>query len=111
DGISAISAAGAGFVIAGFFSGTLPLDVVAPAPSMLTAAGGDDAFVLAFDPVRARVTRVWHATGDGREEITALAPISGGFVAGVAHTAAARFDGAALPAPADPLAGAAVVVR
>ena len=45
------------------------------------------------------------------EEITALAAIPGGFVAGVAHTAAAQLDGTALRAPADPMSGAAILIR
>ncbi|MBV8761673.1 MAG: hypothetical protein JO257_30545 [Deltaproteobacteria bacterium] len=53
----------------------------------------------------------WQATGPGREEVPALASVPGGFAAALAHTAALTFDGATLPAPADPAAGGALVVR
>ena len=35
----------------------------------------------------------------------------GGFLAGIAHTAAARIDDDELPSPADPMSGAAVLLR
>ena len=57
----------------------------------------------------ARVVTAWPVSGDGREEITALAAHPGGFVAGIAHTAAATVGGDALPAPRDPMSGAAIV--
>jgi hypothetical protein len=54
---------------------------------------------------------LWPISGDGREEITALAAIPGGFIAGVAHTAAARIGNDMLPSPTDPMSGAAIIVR
>ncbi|HEU4729171.1 MAG TPA: hypothetical protein VFT22_14810, partial [Kofleriaceae bacterium] len=76
----------------------------------LTAAGGDDAFLAELD-AGGRVVAAWPVTGEGREEITALADLPGGFVAGVAHTAAATAAGEPLPAPRDPMSGAAILVR
>ncbi|HEY4244123.1 MAG TPA: hypothetical protein VGM88_30125 [Kofleriaceae bacterium] len=107
DGIRAITAAGDGVVAAGFFSGRLPIG-----GRTLVAGGGDDSFVAAIAPSGA-VTSAWAVTGPGREEVTALARIPGGFVAGIAHTAEASVDGDAtkLPAPADPMGGAGLAVR
>ncbi|HMG52329.1 MAG TPA: hypothetical protein VK601_02580 [Kofleriaceae bacterium] len=105
DGLRAIAPAGERVVAAGFYSGSIRLG-----DRTLTAGGGDDAFAAELDATGG-VAQVWSVGGDGREEITALAAIPGGFVAGVAHTAGARIDDAALPAPPDPMAGAAIAVR
>jgi hypothetical protein len=105
DGLRAITASGDHVLVAGFYSGALRLGA-----RTLTAGGGDDAFVAELD-ASGSVVQAWPAGGDGREEITALAAVPGGFIAGIAHTAAATFGDAALPAPVDPLSGAAVVVR
>ena len=105
DGLRAITSVGDRIVVAGFFSGALTLG-----DRMLHAGGGDDAFVVALDDHGA-VLESWQVGGPGREEITALAAIPGGFLAAVAHTAAADVAGAALPSPKDPMSGAALVVR
>jgi len=105
DGLRAITAAGDHVVVGGFYSGTLRLG-----DRTLTAGGGDGAFLAAFD-TRGAVVDQWEVDGEGREEIVALAPIAGGFVAGIAHTAALAIDGAPLPTPADPMSGAVVLVR
>lgn len=105
DGLRAISASGDRVVVAGFFSGTISLG-----KRTLSAGGGDDAFLAALDPSGA-ITQSWQVGGPGREEITALAGVPGGFIAGVAHTAAASIAGSDLPAPKDPMTGAALVVR
>jgi hypothetical protein len=105
DGISAVTSAAGRAVVAGFFTGSLHLG-----DRTLDSRGSDDAFVAAL-AAHGRVIASWQAAGEGREEITALSSVPGGFVAGVAHTARASFDGASLPAPADPSSGAAVVVR
>jgi outer membrane protein assembly factor BamB len=105
DGVRAIVAVEDRVVVAGFFSGTIKLGA-----QSLTAGGGDDAFVAALSPKG--IAHVWPVTGEGREEVTALAPAPHAFVAGVTHTARARVDGAELPAPPkDPLGGAALIVR
>jgi hypothetical protein len=57
------------------------------------------------------VVESWPVTGDGREEVVQLAPLPGGFIAGVAHTASAQIDSAPLAMPKDPMAGAAIAVR
>jgi hypothetical protein len=105
DGLRAITTVGDQAIVGGFFSGSMLLG-----GQRLTAGGGDDAFLAAYDPNGA-VAHVWHVTGDGREEITALASISGGVVAGIAHTANLTVDDAKLPAPKDPMAGSALIVR
>ena len=92
-------------MVAGFYSGSIRLGNRA-----LTAGGGDDAFLAELD-LAGTVAQAWPVGGEGREEITALAAIPGGFVAGVAHTAAAQLDGTALRAPADPMSGAAILIR
>lgn len=105
DGLRAIVPAGERVVVAGFYSGAIQLGSTA-----LTAGGGDDAFLAELDASGA-IAQAWPVSGDGREEITALAAIPGGFVAGVAHTAGARVGTVALPAPTDPMSGAAIAVR
>ena len=89
DGASAIAAAQGHVVVGGF-----------------TAS---DAILVALDD--GHELRRWPVTGPGREEVSAVSSVPGGFVAAIAHTAAATFDGTALPAPADPMAGGALVVR
>ncbi len=105
DGLRAIAPLGDDVVVGGFFSGSIKLGGRA-----LTAGGGDDAFLAAYDS-NGTVATTWHVGGDGREEITSLAAIAGGFVAGIAHTANASIDGEKLPAPGDPMRGGALVVR
>jgi outer membrane protein assembly factor BamB len=105
DGLRAITAAGDHVLVAGFYSGVLRLGALT-----LTAGGGDDAFVAELD-ASGTVVEAWPVSGDGREEVTALTAIPGGFLAGVAHTAAATVGTGALAAPRDPLSGAAIVVR
>lgn len=105
DGLRAITSVGDSIVVGGFFSGQMKLG-----DRTLTAGGGDDAFVAALDG-SGTITTAWHVGGPGREEITALSAIPGGFIAGVSHTAAADLDGAAVAAPKDPMTGAALMVR
>jgi hypothetical protein len=104
DGVRSIVAVGKRIVVGGFFSGTIRLD-----QQRLTAAGGDDAYLAAFE--YGVPAGLWPVTGEGREEIAALGAMPGGFVAGITHTARAKVDDAELPAPKDPLSGAALVVR
>jgi hypothetical protein len=105
DGLRAITAVGDTVIAAGFFSGAIKLG-----DRTLTAGGGDDSFVAMFD-LNGTVARSWHVGGDGREEVTSLTAIEGGFVAGVAHTAKASIEDAQLAAPKDPMRGSALVVR
>ena len=105
DGLAAIVPAGERVIAAGFYAGAIRLGDRA-----LTAGAGDAAFLAELDAT-GRVARAWSLGGDGREEIAALAAIRGGVLAGVAHTADLRLDGATLPAPAEPMAGAAILVR
>jgi hypothetical protein len=105
DGIRSIVAASDRIVVGGFYSGTIDLG-----DAQLTAGGGDGAFIATFDR-RGTVVDAFDIEGAGREEIVALASITDGIVAGIAHTAAASVTGDALPAPKDPLAGAAIIVR
>jgi hypothetical protein len=104
DGLRAIVAAGRSVVVGGFYAGTIVFG------DRTLTASGDDAFLAAYDPA-GRVVQTWIVGGAGREEIASLAPIRGGFVAGVAYTAAAQLAGARVAAPADPMSGAAVIVR
>jgi hypothetical protein len=105
DGLRAIIAVGDTVIAAGFFSGALRLG-----DRPLTAGGGDDSFIAAFD-VNGTVARSWHVGGEGREEVTSMAALDGGFVAGVAHTAKAAFEDAQLASPKDPMRGSALIVR
>ncbi|HET9625101.1 MAG TPA: hypothetical protein VFP84_27225, partial [Kofleriaceae bacterium] len=111
DGLRAIVAAGDHVVVAGFFSGALPLGA-----RSLTAAGGDDAFLAELAPApdgaTAVVTGALAISGPGREEVTTLTALPGGLAAGIGHTAQLQIAGApALAAPADPMAGNAVILR
>lgn len=105
DGLRAITAIGERIVVGGFYSGEMPLGDRA-----IAAGGGDDAFLAALD-ARGVVVDRWEVGGVGREEVTSLASVPGGFIAGIAYTAAARVAGVTLPAPKDPLGGSVVVVR
>lgn len=90
DGLRGIAAAGDRVVVAGY--------------------SGNEAFVVGIGANGQKDTP--HAfTGAGREDVTALTALPGGFIAAVGHTAAAEIDGVAVPAPADPAAGATVIVR
>lgn len=103
-GTSALAAAGDHVVVAGFFAGTIRVG-----RETVRAAGGDDAYLAELDG--GRVVRVLPVAGPGREEVPAVVAVPGGWIAGVAHTAGATVDAATLPSPADPMAGAAVLVR
>lgn len=105
DGLRAIVASGDRVVVAGFYAGSIRLG-----ERTVTAGGGDDSFLAALDAT-GRLVEAWPVTGEGREEVAALAAIPGGFVAGITHTAAAMVGDDALSAPADPLSGAAVMAR
>jgi hypothetical protein len=105
DGLRAIVAVDDRVVVAGFFSGTLALG-----KQSITAGGGDDAFVATVNAAGG-VESSWQIGGPGREEVVALASVPGGFLAGIAHTAAAVIGDDKLPAPQDPATGAALVQR
>jgi hypothetical protein len=105
DGLRAIAPLGNHVVVAGFFSGVMKL-----ADRELAAGGGDDAFLAAVD-ANGAIARVWHVGGPGREEITSIGSVPGGFIAGVAHTAGATIEGSSVPAPGDPASGAAIAIR
>jgi hypothetical protein len=105
DGLRAITAVGDYLVVAGFYSGTIQLGA-----RSLTAGGGDDAFIAALDSTGA-VHAVWPIGGEGREEVTALASVPGGFIAGIAHTAALQLDGQTMFDPRPPAIGGAVIIR
>lgn len=104
DGLRGIAAVGDRVIVGGFFSGTLPLD------QAIKADGGDDAFFAALDE-NGTVLRSWHVGGAGREDVAAIGAAPGGFIAGIQYSAAAKIDDDALAAPADPMSGAAIVVR
>ncbi|HET9989474.1 MAG TPA: hypothetical protein VFQ65_13175 [Kofleriaceae bacterium] len=105
DGVRAIAAVDDRVVVAGFFHGAIALGKRA-----LDSNNGDDSFFAIVD-AGGGVETSWHVAGPGREEITALSAVPGGFVAGIAHTAELAIDDAKLPAPADPASGAAVIGR
>jgi len=105
DGLRAIVAVGDRVVVGGFFSGSIKLG-----ERTLKAGGGDDAFIAALDG-SGTVATSWHIGGAGREEVAALDATSGGFVAGIQHTAAATIEDTKLAAPKDPMAGSALIVR
>jgi hypothetical protein len=106
DGLRAIIAADDHVIVAGFFSGTLPL-----AGRSLTAAGGDDAFLAELAP-GGGIVGALPISGPGREEVTTLAAVPGGVAAGIGHTAALQLPGQpTLAAPTDPMAGNALVIR
>ncbi|HEY3802094.1 MAG TPA: hypothetical protein VGL61_05775 [Kofleriaceae bacterium] len=105
DGLRAIACVGEHAIAGGFFSGTIQLGA-----AKLVAGGGDDAFLASVAP-DGSIEHAWQVGGPGREEIASIAALPGGFVAGVEHTADLVVDGEHLPAPKDPMTGAALVVR
>ncbi len=123
DGVNAITAVEDRVVIGGVFAGSLKLG-----KQTFAARGTGDAYLAVIDP-DGSIEKAWQIAGNGREEIVTLGSVPGGFIAGVAHTDAIMIDGRAcpagstaegrcgsidddtLPAPSDPAAGAAIVVR
>ncbi|MEO8845835.1 MAG: hypothetical protein ABI591_28635 [Kofleriaceae bacterium] len=99
DGLRGIVAVDDRVVVAGFFSATLVLG-----KRSVSASGGADSFVVTVNAAGELETS-WHAGGPGREEITSLASVPGGFVAGIAHSAALTFEEATLPGPGAALVG------
>jgi len=89
DGATAITAAGEHVIVAG--------------------TSAQAAFIAELAP--GETVARWPVAGPGREEVPALATIPGGYVAAIAHTGTLTFDGATLPAPADPLLGGALAIR
>jgi len=104
DELRAITASGDRIVVGGVYAGAIRVG-----PRSLEAETGGDAFVASLDGPT--ITGVWPIHGAGREEITALAPVPGGFIAGVAHTAAATVEGQPLASPKDPTSGFGLVIR
>jgi hypothetical protein len=101
DGVRGIAAVGTKIVVGGVYSGTLKLG-----DQKLTAAGGDDAYLAAYE--NGTFVDAWPVTGDGREEIAALASVPGGFIAGITHAGRVSVAGGELAAHKD---GAGIVVR
>lgn len=99
DGLRGIVAVDDRVVVAGFFSGTLALG-----NRSLTATGGADSFFVSVN-ASGELESSWHVAGPGREEITSLASVPGGFVAGIVHSEALTFDAATLPGPGAALVG------
>jgi hypothetical protein len=102
--LRAIAASGDRIVVGGVFTGTIALG-----QRSLTASAGDDAFVAVLDG--GTVTHVEPITGPGREELVALAPVPGGYVAGIAHTAGASIGAGSVASSPDPMTGAAAAIR
>ena len=105
DGARAIAARGDELVVGGWFAGSIEL-----AGKTFQAGGGDDAFVAGLDD-SARVVRATALTGDGREDVSALAGAPVGFAAGLAFTTATTFADARFTAPLDPGGGCALIFR
>lgn len=101
DSVRGITAVGTKIVVGGVYAGAMKIG-----GEKLTAAGGDDAYLAAFE--NGAFVDAWPVTGSGREEIAALASVPGGFIAGIAHTEAVSVAGGTLPAHKD---GAGIVVR
>jgi hypothetical protein len=103
DSLSAIAASGDKLIVSGLFAGPLQLG------RETLNASGDDAYLVALDGVQ--IAQVWPIKGAGREDITALSSIPGGFVAGLAHSTSATIDGQTLASPKDPTSGFGLVVE
>ncbi len=104
DELRAIAAIGDRVVVGGVFTAPIQIGRDSYEPD-----GSTDAFLAIADG--ASITRSIPVRGTGREEITALAAIPGGFLAGIAHTAAASIGGEPVPSPADPASGFALAAR
>jgi outer membrane protein assembly factor BamB len=105
DAASALAARGDDLVLAASYSGRVVLGDAA-----LDAAGGDGALIAVLDG-SGEAVRVHDVAGVGRESVPALAGAPGGWAAAVRHTAGARVGDTTLTSPADPYAGAGIVVR
>jgi len=105
DGLRAITAVDDRVVVGGFFHGALALGKRA-----IDSNHSDDGF-LAVVNAAGQIETSWHLAGAGREELTSLSSIPGGFVAGIAHSADLIVDDDKLPAPSDPASGAVVIGR
>lgn len=105
DGLRGITAVDDRVVVGGFFHGSLALGKRA-----IDSNNGDDGFFAVVNAA-GQIESSWHLSGSGREELTSLSSVPGGFIAGVAHSAELTIDDDKLPAPADPASGAALVGR
>jgi hypothetical protein len=104
DTLRAITAVDDRIIVAGTYAGTFTAG-----RELVRSAGGGDAFVAILS--HGTVVRVDPIAGPGREEVVALAPLAGAYAAGVTHTAGGAFAREPVRAPADPLTGAALLVR
>lgn len=102
DGATALTALGERFVVGGFFTGSADDGHGAT----LHARGGDDALLAV---IAHGVPTVRAISGDGREQLSALARAGDGVVLAVAHTAGFSALGATVAAPADPLGGVSIL--
>jgi hypothetical protein len=105
DSATGLAARGDDLVLAATYSGKLVLG-----DASLDADGGDGALIAILDP-SGEAIRVLDIAGAGRETAAALAAVPAGWAAAIRHTAGARIGGAVITSPADPYAGAAIVVR
>lgn len=105
DGLRAITAVDDRVVVGGFFHGALALG-----KRPIDSNNSDDGF-LAVVNASGQIETSWHLAGPGREELTSVSSIPGGFIAGVAHSADLLIDDQKLAAPTDPASGAAIIGR
>ena len=104
---AAIVAVGDRAVVAGFFSGAMTLGA-----QRLVAGGGDDAFVAEIDASGVIAHALGRSPAPGREERRRARGAARRVRRSASRTPRrATIDGVAVPAPADPLAGAAIAVR
>jgi hypothetical protein len=103
DATTRVVALGDRLAIAGFFSGAIEVG-----GTTLTARGGDDALMIVVDA--AGGARAIPLSGDGREEVVAMAAAGRGLVLGLSHTAGLEAFGLRAAAPADALGGGAILV-
>lgn len=105
DSATGLAARGDDLVLAATYSGKLVLG-----DASLDAAGGDGALIAVLD-ASGEAIRVLDVAGVGRETVAAIAAGPAGWAAAIRHTAGARIGEAVIPSPADPYAGAAILVR
>jgi hypothetical protein len=105
DSASGLAARGDDLIFAASYSGKVVLG-----DASLDADGGDGALIAVLD-TSGEAVRVVDVAGAGRESVPALAAVPAGWAAAIRHTAGARIGDTTITSPADPYAGAAIVVR
>jgi hypothetical protein len=105
DSAAGLAATGDSFVAAVAYSGRITVG-----DTSLDAQGGDGALLAVLDGSGV-ARQVLDVAGAGRETVTGVAGVPGGWAATLRHTAGAQVGTEMFGAPKDPYGGSAVLVR